>query len=89
MKRTIFLCTLVLSSLFANAQMKASWFQAEGKGVCAAYNYGQFTGETGKRHKYVPKHGKRRVKGRSHRSMQYNARRVAQKRLHLFNPPRR
>ena len=54
MKKVIFLISLFLLPLFSNAQMYSSWFQRGEKRVCAAYNYGQFTGPNGKRHKYVP-----------------------------------
>jgi hypothetical protein len=87
MKRLLLMTALLLIGFFAEAQMNASWYQRKGKGVCAAYNYGQFTGETGKRHKYVPR-GKKHVRGRSYSAMHHFARKNAQRRIRLFNPHR-
>lgn len=87
MKRIILLSALLLIGFFAEAQMNVQWYQRQGKYVCAAYNYGQFTGETGKRHKYVNR-GRKKVKGRSYSAMYHFARKRSQKRVRLFNPHR-
>jgi len=55
MKKWILIGVVAVAPLFSQAQMKAQWHNGRGKYVCAAYGYGKFTGETGKRHKYVPR----------------------------------
>lgn len=85
MKKVILLIALALISMTpAQAQMKAQWHNGNGKRVCAAYNYGQFTGNTGRRHKYVPRGGRKLVRGRSHSTMRFHARKRQQKSLVLF-----
>jgi hypothetical protein len=85
MKKWILIGVVAVAPLFSQAQMKAQWHNGRGKYVCAAYGYGKFTGETGKRHKYVPR-GRKLVKGRSHPSMRRHFRKRQQSFLRIFNP---
>jgi hypothetical protein len=84
MKRTSILVVLLLVGFFSYGQ-EVSWFHRKQKGVCAAYEYGKFSGENGKRLKYSPR-GRQTVRGRSHSKMQYHARKRSQKNVRLFNP---
>ena len=92
MKSKLLIFALVLMGMSASTssygQMNSSWFQGKGKYVCAAYEYGKFSGETGKRLKYSPR-GRQTVRGRSHSKMQYHARKNRQKKLWLFMPHNR
>ncbi len=77
MKKVILLIAIALLSFNTQAQ-NSTWFKpAKSKWVCAAYNYGQFSGPNGTQHKYRP-WGQKRVKGRNRASMH----KFAAKRFH-------